>query len=72
MQNLCNKEMRVCLKGGGFCFCVLPTACCLLHFEVPQVQRAGPALPLPTAFCLLLTAYCLPRSEFKRNPGGQT
>jgi hypothetical protein len=72
MQNLCTTEMGDCLNGRGFCVRLLLTACCLLHFEVPQVQRAGPALLLPTAYCLLLTAYCLLHSEFRRNPGGRT
>ena len=40
--------------------CSPPTALCLLPaaFEEPQVRRAGPALPLLFAFCLLPTA-CL-------------
>ncbi len=40
--------------------CLPPPAYCRLlgAFEEPQVRRAGPALPLPTACCLLPPARC--------------
>jgi hypothetical protein len=48
MQNLRTKEMKVCLGACGFCFCLLLSAYCFVPFEVPQIQKARPALPLPT------------------------